>query len=105
MTPKEDKDTLDGATVDQVREIFKKRVQSDEAKAEINSLVTPTFQYPRYTYCLHVDADVLDAVVNRAPKLQVKVEHLVQLPFLSFNNHADRFPTHTAFSNASKLIF
>jgi hypothetical protein len=34
MTPKEDKATLDGATVDQVRDIFAAWLRSDEAKAE-----------------------------------------------------------------------
>ncbi|KAF2824328.1 hypothetical protein CC86DRAFT_468473 [Ophiobolus disseminans] len=68
MTPKEDKQTLDGATVDQVRNIFTDWVRSDEARAEINDGPCGAFTYPRHTYCVHVDADVLDSVVNRAPQ-------------------------------------
>lgn len=71
MTPRKDKKTLDGATVDQVREIFKEWVNSDEAKAEANNEPYPAYQCPRYQFCVHVDADVLDAVVHRAPKLDV----------------------------------
>ncbi|KAH7073283.1 hypothetical protein FB567DRAFT_196713 [Paraphoma chrysanthemicola] len=63
MTPKEDKDLLDGATVERVRDIFTAWPGSDEAKAEFGGST------PRYMYCVHVDADVLDSVVNRAPKL------------------------------------
>ncbi|KAF1847646.1 uncharacterized protein K460DRAFT_414353 [Cucurbitaria berberidis CBS 394.84] len=62
MTPKEDKNTLDGATVDQVRDIFKAWVESDEAKAENGNETNATLNYPRYTYCVHVDADT--AYVN-----------------------------------------
>lgn len=68
MTPMEDKDSLDGATIDQVRDIFKAWVRSNEARAETNDGLHGTFTYPRHTYCVHVDADVLDSVVNRAPQ-------------------------------------
>jgi hypothetical protein len=68
ITVKEDKATLDGATVDQVRDVFKNWVQSEEAKAENNNEPYAEFQFPRYTYCVHVDADALDSVVNRAPQ-------------------------------------
>ncbi|USP74653.1 hypothetical protein yc1106_01927 [Curvularia clavata] len=68
MTPKEDKKVLDGATVDQVRNIFTEWVRSDEARAEINDGPCGAFTYPRHTFCVHVDADVLDSVVNRAPQ-------------------------------------
>ncbi|KAH7341208.1 hypothetical protein BKA66DRAFT_577138 [Pyrenochaeta sp. MPI-SDFR-AT-0127] len=50
----------------------------------------PTFQFPRYKYCVHVDADVLDTVVNRAPKLrppqswQVAYVNLVKLHYEGF---------------------
>jgi hypothetical protein len=69
MTVKEDRQTLDGATADQVRNIFNQWVQSDEAKAENNN--TPyeaLFQFPRYKYCVYVDADAIDSVVRRAPQ-------------------------------------
>ncbi|OCK72872.1 hypothetical protein K432DRAFT_387656 [Lepidopterella palustris CBS 459.81] len=70
MTVKEDRETLDGASVDQVREIFKSWVQGNEAKEELRDAPYPgPFQYVRYTYCVHVDADALDSIVNRAPQL------------------------------------
>jgi hypothetical protein len=68
MTPKEDKKTLDGATVDQVRTIFRRWVRSNEARAEINHEPCGAFRHPRHLYCVHVDTDVLNSVVNRAPQ-------------------------------------
>jgi hypothetical protein len=85
VTVQEDRATLDGATIDQVRNLFKEWVQSDEAKAENNNEPYADFQFPRYTYCVHVDADALDSVVNRAPQPpefdmhQVAYVNLVQL--------------------------
>lgn len=85
LTTKADRQRLDGASVDQVRDIFKEWVQSDEAKAENNNQAHPTFQFPRYTFCVHVDAGVLDSVVNRAPQppafdaRQIAYVNLVQL--------------------------
>lgn len=77
MTLIEDRATLDGATVDQVRSIFAAWIRSDEAKAESNESESghwPGFRHPRYTYCVHVDADVLDTVVNRALKLDPELD-------------------------------
>lgn len=68
MTPKEDKN-LDGATVGQVREIFKIWIRSDEAKAEANNDRYYKLRNPRYMFYVHVDTDVLDAVLVRAPEL------------------------------------
>ncbi|OAK96433.1 hypothetical protein IQ06DRAFT_351856 [Phaeosphaeriaceae sp. SRC1lsM3a] len=69
MTVKQDPNTLNGATVDQVRDLFGEWVKSGEARAENNN--TPDwklFLYPRYTYCVYVDADAIDSVVRRAPQ-------------------------------------
>ncbi|KAF2464301.1 uncharacterized protein BDR25DRAFT_361805 [Lindgomyces ingoldianus] len=68
-TVKEDRKTLDQASVDQVREIFKSWVEGDEAKEELRDAPHPgPSRYVRYTYCVHVDADAIDSVVNRAPQ-------------------------------------
>lgn len=96
MTLIEDKATLDGATIDQVCHLFTAWVRSGEAKDEMsNSDQWPVFSHPRYTYCVHVDADVLDAVVNRAPKLTpsdaLRAEYvdLIQLRTEDFRDHID----------------
>jgi hypothetical protein len=69
FTVKEDKTTLDGADVDRVREIFQDWTQGDEAKEELRDApYNGPFCYVRYTYCVHVDADAVDSVVNRAPQ-------------------------------------
>jgi hypothetical protein len=95
MTPKEDKERLDGATVEQVREMFKDWVQSDEARSEMGvGAPCGAFNSPRYTYCVHVDADVLESVVNRAPqpperdRRQIGYVNLVQLRFEDFAEEA-----------------
>jgi len=68
MTLMQDKATLHGATINQVRDILTAWIRSDEAKAETSdSDQWPGFRHPQYTYCVHVDADVLDAVINHAP--------------------------------------
>jgi hypothetical protein len=90
MTPKEDKEALDGATVDQVRNAFTEWVRSDEARAEINDGPCGAFTYPRHTYCVHVDAGVLNSVVNRAPqppswdRRKIAYVNLVQLRHKDF---------------------
>jgi hypothetical protein len=91
MTPIEDKQTLDGATVGQVRAIFTDWVRSDEAKAEINGDPRGAWTYPRQTYCVHVDADVLDSVVNRAPQPPVWDEREIAYANLVQLRHED-FP-------------
>lgn len=68
LTVKQDRDTLDGASVDQVRDIFTSWVQGEEAKEELCDAPSEgPFSYVSYTYCVHVDADVIDSVVNRVP--------------------------------------
>lgn len=86
MTVKEDRQHLDGASVDQVWEIFTAWVQGDEAKEELrDSPYDGPFVYPRYTYCVSVDADALNSVVDRAPqppkydKRLIGFVHLIQL--------------------------
>jgi hypothetical protein len=67
LTTKEDRESLDGATVQQVREIFKDWVRSKEARNKTGEgAPCGAFKSPRYTYCVHVDANVIDSVVNRA---------------------------------------
>lgn len=69
FTVKEDRKSLDGATIDQVRGIFNEWVKSDEAKAENNNTAYPAIvKYPRYNFCIHVDADAIDSIVRRAPQ-------------------------------------
>jgi len=66
MTAKEDKDILNGASVDKVREHFWAWVNSDEAEEELRDAPYGPFRYARYTYCVYVDAGVIDSVVKRA---------------------------------------
>jgi hypothetical protein len=69
ITIKEDKETLDGATINQVRDMFNNWLQSDEAKAENNNThYKGLYQFPRYTSCVYVDADAIDFVVRRGPQ-------------------------------------
>ena len=68
ITVKEDQETLNGASVDQVRETFKNWVQGDGRKEELRDAPYSPLQYTRYMYCVHVDADALDSVVSRAPQ-------------------------------------
>jgi hypothetical protein len=69
FTVKEDRKTLDGADVDRVREIFQDWTRGDEAKEELRyAPYNGPFCYVRYTYCVHVDANAVDSVVNRAPQ-------------------------------------
>jgi hypothetical protein len=65
-----DRSALDGASVDRVRDAFKAWVDSTEAKEETKDapLDWGGADYPRYTYCVHVDADAVDSVVRRAPQ-------------------------------------
>jgi hypothetical protein len=95
MTPVENKKTLDGATVDQVRDLFKDWVKSDEARNEMGQgAPCGAFKSPRYTYCVHVDVDVMDSVVNRAPQppiydtREIGYVNMVQLRFEDFVEEA-----------------
>ncbi|KAF2802880.1 uncharacterized protein BDZ99DRAFT_468564 [Mytilinidion resinicola] len=67
MTVQEDRATLDGASVDTVRDVFKAWVEGDEAKEELSEAPYPgPFWYARYTYCVHVDAAALESVARAA---------------------------------------
>jgi hypothetical protein len=70
MRVRSDQSALDGASVDRVRDAFKAWVDSTEAKEETKDapLNWGGADYPRYTYCVHVDADAVDSVVRRAPQ-------------------------------------
>jgi hypothetical protein len=91
MTLIDDNEKLDGASIEQVRDIFTEWVRSDEARLEMGEgAPCGAFTYPRYTYCVHVDADVLDSTVNRAPQppehddRQIAYVNLLQLRFEDF---------------------
>lgn len=61
FTVKEDPGTLDGATVEQVREVFTKWRYSDEERAATQqALENGTYSYPRDGVCVRVDANALD---------------------------------------------
>jgi hypothetical protein len=70
MRVRSDLSALDCASVDRVRDAFKAWVDSTEAKEESKDapLDWGGADYPRYTYCVHVDADAVDSVVRRAPQ-------------------------------------
>ena len=67
----DDRATLDGASVDRVRERFAAWLASDEARAEQRGQpggpATMLDLSPRYTFCMHVDSAALDSVVRLAP--------------------------------------
>ncbi|KAI8943079.1 hypothetical protein NX059_001111 [Plenodomus lindquistii] len=65
-----DQSALDGASVDRVRDLFEAWVNSAEAKEETKHapLDWGGADYPRYMYCVHVDADAVDSVVKLAPQ-------------------------------------
>jgi hypothetical protein len=79
MTVQEDRATLDGASVDTVRDVFKAWVQGHEAKEELSEAPYPgPFWYARYTYCIHVDAAALESIARAAvedAKRQEEVAH------------------------------
>lgn len=64
---------LDGASKDEVRRRFKQWVASDACRTEFpadmdaSRLQCLLAENPRYNYCIHVDADSLDSVINRGP--------------------------------------
>ncbi|EEP75912.1 predicted protein [Uncinocarpus reesii 1704] len=72
----EDKEKLDGASVDKVGDMFLNWIESEEAKNEqqigpdelgrpVAAILGTT---PRYLCCVHVDAESLHSVVNEAPR-------------------------------------
>jgi len=64
----DNRSAFNGASKDHVREHFKHWCASDEAKAEhgdaFRDQETMLFSSPRYTYCIHVDAEALQSVMN-----------------------------------------
>lgn len=70
MRVRADQSALDGASVNHVRNAFQAWVESAEAKEETKDapLDWGGADYPRYTYCVHADADAVDSVVRRAPQ-------------------------------------
>lgn len=66
---------LDGASKDEVRDRFRDWVSSSAAAEEMlpgyPSTSTSMLDTPRYNFCIHVDADSLDSVVDRGPPPEV----------------------------------
>jgi len=64
FTVKDDRSSLDNASVDQVHKLFSEWIRSDEAHAE-RKAADRNISYPRYGYCVHVDSRALDACLER----------------------------------------
>lgn len=64
---------LGGASKDEVRRRFKQWVVSDACRTEFPADIDDSrlqcllTENPRYNYCIHVDADSLDSVINKGP--------------------------------------
>ncbi len=68
LTVKENRESLDGASNAKIGDVFKQWVASNEAMEELcDAPFNGPFFYPRYTYCIRVDSNAIDSVVNRAP--------------------------------------
>jgi hypothetical protein len=71
FTVKNDRSTLDNASVEQVNKLFSEWIRSKEAHAERKAAGYGLISFPRYDYCVHVDAQALDtslAWFNRTHK-------------------------------------
>jgi hypothetical protein len=64
FTVKDDRSSLSNASVDQVHKLFTEWVWSDEARAERKTAGYGLISYPRYEYCVHVDARALDTCLE-----------------------------------------
>jgi hypothetical protein len=63
----EDQPTLDSASIDQVRQEFKKWLTSEECKSESEGLKERNYG-SRYIFCVYVDEDVLESMVGEVPE-------------------------------------
>jgi hypothetical protein len=61
FTVKDDRSSLDNASIHQVHQRFSKWIYSDEAQAERKAAGNGLISFPRYDYCVHVDARALDS--------------------------------------------
>ncbi|KAH4415114.1 hypothetical protein HBH92_073650 [Parastagonospora nodorum] len=64
FTVKEDKVSLDGASVGKIHGLFSKWTRSEEAFGEYREVGFGHVSRPRYTHCVHVDANALDSCLK-----------------------------------------
>jgi hypothetical protein len=64
FTVKDDRLSLNNASVDQVHNLFSAWIRSDEAHAERKAAGYGLISFPRYDYCVHVDARALDVCLE-----------------------------------------
>ncbi|CAO2651318.1 Nn.00g096150.m01.CDS01 [Neocucurbitaria sp. VM-36] len=60
FTVKDDRTTLDNASIERVHKLFSEWIRSKEAHAERKAAGYGRISFPRYDYCVHVDAQALD---------------------------------------------
>ena len=64
FTVKEDKASLDGASIQDIHQLFTKWIRSEEAYAEYREVECGRSSFPWYSYCVHVDAQALDSCMG-----------------------------------------
>jgi hypothetical protein len=64
FTVKDDHSTLNNASVERVHKLFSEWIRSDEAHAERKAAGYGHISFPRYDYCIHVDARALDTCLE-----------------------------------------
>jgi hypothetical protein len=71
FTVRDDRSSLEGASIDKVRMLHTAWVESDESLAEqMEHAITHTHFLSRYSYCIHVDAASLNSCLNYFSSLQ-----------------------------------
>ncbi|CAO2649253.1 Nn.00g066380.m01.CDS01 [Neocucurbitaria sp. VM-36] len=76
FTVKEDRSLLDGASIEQVRTLFSSWTRSEEAMAERQK--APNWvSFPRYDFCVHVDARSLDGCLKYFSLPREEADHLL----------------------------
>lgn len=85
----EDKDTFDGASPGQVREVFREWVGM-ASRTEPEQFVPVVMRSPRYNYCLHVDQGALDSILSGpAPPGDETGDGYVNLVYLNRHSNED----------------
>jgi hypothetical protein len=64
FTVKDDRSSLEKASIQQVQKLFATWIRSDEAHAEREAADYGRISYSRYEYCVHVDASALDVCLE-----------------------------------------
>lgn len=64
FTVKDDRPSLDNASVERVHKLFSEWIRSDEAHTERKAAGYGHISFPRYDYCVHVDARALDTCLE-----------------------------------------